>query len=786
MFTISSNDLPSIITDYNLPFFTVNQSSNTVFTFPFNFTATNDLIETEITDNFTIVDNTLTIVSPVDNPTLVIINGVSYDVTQFTFDGTNIIILNYTGSNPISIIVYGLMNSYPLTYKAIPTDFIPKPYSYLFYNYNYNGSLTYNRSFKGHPTLSLTFVIPTVNELSILSQFRNGKQFTFENIGYFVDKVSLTREGTIKRKGNWSVITIDMTGKWSTRGNTDRNPLDEPIFVEDLLDNKNYYELTQLCRSQNVYYTGKSIIINVPKNSKGLTTTIRDEIEKRAITIHGFPYYSNPNRIEIRTWAKTTVHYLSNADIIEPEYTIEFNGHGAIVDGFQLSNELRNAEIIIDNQTEDENKERTVLWEFENCQSFFDARNWFGERGVPKLPNGDVLKTPSGNFNNGGINCVVRKKTMLNGTEIMVEEWKYGLQYKMNEIYNIYGKITFLFPDNYWGLRESSKKYTVFDENGYITAEIKEGWTTAQFKKETAFETQELSKLIAVETDPAEVTRLNKELATYDFFRLPIDERTTYTLDDFRNYYADVQTENQIPPLFVRNTVIIDGSFQSIPDPSSTEEDPKPPLVTGRDFKEERNLILATPTTIENRKKTPEKYVEVVTTYNREGEFFQDVAIYNTITEMSGRPPVATKVDISESELIPIQPINDLTKYKYLLNTEGSERLDSRIITGSVSYPDIMDIDEIVEIAKTDYSMQNTQNAVTTKLKVRFSREYQEGDRLYWNNQMWVIFSISNTQLIERNIKTGVTLHSEGLELTLGKYLKPDIEITRLERENND
>ena len=748
------------------------------------------MIVEEIVEDISYNENThiLTIYIGDKTPISVIINGVYYYPTQFSFDGTYITLL-YVGIIPQSIIVNYLLDSYPIHLtKSIPTNTISKPYSHLFYRYNYNGSLTYNRSFKGHPTLSLTFVVPTVNELSVLTNFRNGNEFIFDTVGYFVDKVSLTREGTKLRQGNWSIINVDMTGRWTGRGNTDRNILDETVFVDTLTRNRSYYKLTELCNSLNVKYSGANIDINVPKNSKGLTSTIRDEIEKRAITIYGFPYYSNSNQIEIRKWGKTTLHFLSNADIIQPEYTIDYSGHGAIVDGVQLSNELRNAEITIENQTEDANKERIILWEFENCKSSFDARNWYGSMGVPKKQGGDILKTASGNFTNGGVNCVVRRKTILNGTEILVEEWKYGLAYLMNEIFDIYAKITFLFPSNYWGLRESTKKYTIYDKYGYITSEVKEGWTTTQYKKESAFETQEISKQIATTTNLDDLAILQKRLASFSFIRLPINEITTFTHEDFRLYYSDVQAENEgtkdeIPPYFVKNTLTVDDSFLSIPDPESTATDKKPPLATGRDFKEEKDILIYTSGSDTVIKKNPDKYTETVCTANREGEYFQDIAIHNTISEMSGRPSVANKIDISESEITDASQADDLSKYKYLLNTEGSDRIGSDIITGSVSYPDISDPDEIRKIALIDYSMQNSQNAVTTKLKVRYKNTYHEGDMLYWDNQKWVIFSISNTQTIERNIKSGVLLKNESLELTLGKYLTPAIRMTRIERD---
>ena len=456
-------------------------------------------------------------------------------------------------------------------------------------------------------------------------------------------------------------------------------------------------------------------------------------------------------------------------------------------------------------EIEEENKPKiTKRWEFENAKSLVDCQTpaqplSIGESiYILKNPTTDILRDPTIAFDTGGFTKTAHEITEENGVETArtTKTWGWiansletysaipkdatinadqnysrsiGLSENYRLIFTPYK--TFNFISGFWRQVSESRTIRKYDAEGYLIEEITTGKKLFRLKQDNsslegigtliqALETE----LAAAKTKEAEeknqlekrAIALRKLADAYRFTETePIYKKTTYVLHPLSRYFSDITKPwdkcDWIEPKFAHHTLTTETRRIVTENPGSTEEFPLLPISNGKEFREEQKI------TITSRKK-PGRFVTIRLLQNAEGENLeQKLKIANT-AEAIGRPSIHQRKEIIE----PLPPVPDNTnsaflsqkkqseenkQYKYLLNSPGSNELrvtsyELRVNNDSLSFPDVYDLDLAKKIAAVKLSIDNTTQAEILTLKTLYNPNYQEGDRIDFNGQEYVILGI--------------------------------------------
>jgi len=252
--------------------------------------------------------------------------------------------------------------------KSIITNTVNDPYPSFLKHYNYTGTITINRTWRGHPTATLQIITDT-NELpQIKNEFRNGKELNMFGIGFIVERLTDKRYGARTSAVRRVDVTINLIGKWGSQNRNSRSKVDELIS----LDNTNYTTLSQIASIAGFPYSGDDLTIYYEPDQR-IVINPRQEIERHALSLKGYIYYSNPNQVEIRPWISQPVDIISDYDIVDTTISTPRSGYGYIYGDVQLLEEFRNAKYSFD-IVSDSNFGVVTLFEYENCVNDVDLR----------------------------------------------------------------------------------------------------------------------------------------------------------------------------------------------------------------------------------------------------------------------------------------------------------------------------------------------------------------------------------------------------------------------------
>lgn len=698
----------------------------------------------------------------------------------------------------------GLLASYP----SIPLDTVAPPYPSVFTEWNIEGSISISRSFKGHPSCNLSFTTKAANESSVRSRLANGSFVIIWGIGYRVQSLDIVRLNRRRYPVGLIGVRIQLQGCWAQLGSTIRSPLDKQIALTSLGTTKT--NLAALASRSGVGYSGQNIGINVPKGTpKTATVTLRQELESRAITALSFPYYSSPNAVETRRYGNTAIHFLSEADLLCDELPFNLPGHGAYWDGVKIVEELNNA-VFNPAQTDDDNGDDISII----CDGDPKPEEPVTETTDEKT--GKTTKISLRNataFDTGGPTKTKTCTTYLNGQPLKAVTEKWGFIYSYIDVYAVSfsgNTAVATYSDwtdrtglkRYWFKIEQSTTIYTYDRHGYLIRVDRTGWTKVRFKTESADnpETVELAKQLKEMSlspaDPNEKAALETQIAIYQYpakfvlqsgflnnqsqeeqraVTLPINDTTYYELELLSARYDDIKTASgDVPPKFCRTERRTDFSYVLIDDPTSTKEEPKPPLSTGKNFEETTERVII-------RTKKPEAYKEVRSTSNQEGFFLRRTLKIAGEKDVKGRPPVhSPRLERSNSEFRNSTKVDN--SYKYIYWTHGAPVGPNDPEQGTISYPDINDPEKARQIAQVDYSMRNSASE-TVSLKVRYRPQYNEGDLISFSGRLYVIQSMSVNFVIERRQGEPRLRCPEGIDMKLGRYMQLPVYMRRVKKD---
>ena len=713
----------------------------------------------------------------------------------------------------------------PLPYTStLPTTYLAPPFPTIYYEYVIDGVVTYNRTFKGHPSCEFTFTTFNIYKDIIFENFRIGKLFTIANINYQVSGFSLSELNERKYPQDLIAVSVSFTGKWDS--NSDKNILDRPISLRHIYDeypqdNNGNNTLAQLANCIGVNLYGIIPIIKIPPDvdSKS-TTTLRQEIESRAVTVKSFPFYSDDN-LKLKRWDSYSGTFIADRDIINDEsIQIEYSGTSFPYQGIQLVKELWNARVELAQQNQEEiGEEDYQLTDYVNAENDYDLENPVHPRRSFSFYtqydsySKDILRLPTANFDNGGITKTKRVKTFRNGVEITTEEWTYGFNFTSNQVYDIDvetiapNQYRYTFQYNipfdiapllkpYWqlvkyvktakGFSDEENEYGV--KEWYLTIETTEGFEYVRPTQES--EALEVAQAKAdYATDQITLTEYNKIIEKYTAQKVVLDSpNTEYTLEPLSNYYDDIpqktpEDDNYVVPRFVRKKRTEEHIAQIKTDPTATEDEPKPDLIAGHSFVNIEETIILTPRNKTAKRRSPEIFqvTNYVISNSNNGNRSE-----LTVTQNAGRPTIQETLNPNVRPFSQ-RPDPNNTNTNIVINTPNSDKdvygIDLEecgdIEGETFSYPDIFDVDQVIDIAEVDLAMQNI-DAITVSLTLGKSYNLKEGDVVLWRNKYWLVKDISESHEIERG-----RVRLSDYTIKLGCYF-PKIPITKTNVPNNN
>jgi hypothetical protein len=314
------------------------------------------------------------------------------------------------------------------------------------------------------------------------------------------------------------------------------------------------------------------------------------------------------------------------------------------------------------------------------------------------------------------------------------------------------------------------------------------GYRKARPKQETeSLEMIRLDQELADGANPDDVAFLKELFTPKD---LPINAYSTYVLDNFSNYYDDIKPETKdegckdsqwVEPKFARLYESIDTSLEFGNNPNSTTDEILPAIAYGKNQRERKYIQIIIPESRTAKIRKPERFKETTYTQNQEGEGLSQGLNIGSANINDGRPSVQPRVEPADkvTAIARAKGKEDLASFNFwfscgtTINTSAPEK-------ESISFTYVDDENQAREVAALRLAKENTQNAFTCSINVRYRSYYQEGDIIQWDGRTWRILGVSDNQ----EITNGPIVDSVYLTLSLGQDLRPTVRMIRVASED--
>lgn len=740
---------------------------------------------------------------------------------EFVSSGGNLVIQVKSGESPVtgSTLAYSGLSSDSGT---TDTSEILPPYDStilsLAATWAIEGELNFNRSFRGHPSASFQFKALASDEDAIVEAFRNKTPIQIYGMPFQVAETTIDYLSKRKYPDGWIEVSVSLEGGYTYKSTQPVKPIKAPALAGWTKGTKTTIPVGQIANLAGLSYQGLPLPYIVEKDLNGqTTTTLEDAISDQELVYQGFVFWSNPNGVEVRSWGNTTTHYLAEADVYEVKSKSR-PGKEFIYQGTQLVDVYKNSPLTLDQDDENRGNEDAVpLLPKTICDPAQD----------PSIPPEDVadLRDPGRAFDNGGPTKTQRCTRYVGDAELEFTETVWGFAFCSLDVY-YYAVVSVVtgsppttqevpqylydnsvIPGDYWIPVKVTRGIYKYNQLGYKTEVIVSGTETRRLKSEGNRETLDLGLQQAAISDQieagglnaqqiadlnAQYNKLSDEVNAYRFnYVIPSNKTTTYNLAPFAGYYPDVATPqtdqsldpfDYIPPYFCIREATNELSYLNAPDPASTDTEPLPSIGVGKFFTQEKSIQIV------NVQEGQELFLESHSTENSEGTNLRDCLAIVQSNKVKGRPNAHDRSDVAITLIsnlpgrAPTTPVAlapvDPSQIKYLLNVEGSGYPADGPEQGGTSH-NTGNPETARAAAECEMSINNTQSAETLDITCKRNLAYQEGDRLWFKGASYVIFDVGWTEKIESGMLT-----CEGMQLKVGKYLRPTVTLTKAAQSN--
>lgn len=716
---------------------------------------------------------------------------------EFTFSGTGSATIYLQGNSQpppgTTFDLFYISNTY--TPQTLPTNEVPGPFPGFYQQWNVEAEVSFQRTFEGPPTCTIKIATIEENKGPILDAFRNKQPIQIYDMGFMVESTKFRHLPPNLYPDRWVEIEVQLTGRHQYQ--LEKIPVrllaaaanaqqTAPIKFVPIANFCNLARINPQTReySENgvgLAYTGVPLTVILPQDTAyEAANTVGSLLQEHVRLGEAFVYLSNPGAIETRQFGRTNTHYLSDADILS-ELNYSYPGQEFVFQGVQLASVLKNTEMSLQ-QTEQPNGgvfARTI------CDPAFDD---------PSIPPANIRELRDGNlcYDQGGPSKKRICRRFIGDTVMSETEIEYGFAFCATDVYyyatvNVNGQNVnqwiydqAINPRTFWRAIRSTT--TTYNRNqfGYLERIWTRGQVLTRLKQEGNKETLALRASLLSTNDSNTQSNLQKQIDAYRiFFPLPTEKTTEYDLEYFGSYFQDtpvfpndprVNAANFVPEMFASEEITTELSYGVYQDPAGTPQNPKPPIAVGKLFRQTKSTAITS--TVKGR----EAFIVTTETQNSEGSNLKNSLNIAPTEFVKGRPQPAERGDIRVvlSGPLPTGAI-DPNKYRYILNTVGNNYPTWASIQGSTSYPTYTP-EEGRRAAETESAIQNSQNSERLDVVVAYNRGYQEGDLIWVRGFLYVIFSISWTEQIYQ----GGDVRSDGMQLSLGRYLRPPVSLTYL------
>lgn len=414
-----------------------------------------------------------------------------------------------------------------------------------------------------------------------------------------------------------------------------------------------------------------------------------------------------------------------------------------------------------------------------------------------------------------------------NDTPVRTVEEIWGFAFTALEVYDAStGKLKGN-PSEYWKLLRRVTTEFTYDQGlggtggtGYLLKKVGRGFNTVRWKTEKTDNPETLD----FRGDSSEEATAQRKL--YEFFRIPVVEKFSQSLrimpertdeglfevipdcsaggsralinpDYAPPYYAEVQRTEKIS--FARRSNP-DNEGRSI----QAGDTFAPDLIVGSLEVYESQITGYTPPEYERKLVgsyggypvyrdgallSPAKWYKYNKKFSAQGQAIATAIEDISVEQGEGNPPLAeprranlfTKEEPEESQKDKI--LFDDNKYRHFIWTDGHFRTDP--ISGTESFSEAKTLNEALTAARTKLAIENWRNGYTETLQLTSYRgEIKEGDLITYfckgQYRRRVVISVNHTLNILGNID-GQPIVVGKTSLTLGKYLKPQLQSAKIE-----
>lgn len=568
--------------------------------------------------------------------------------------------------------------------------------------YNLSGTISINRSFEQHPTISFSLICNRQHIAAVRVLFSDyNKKHIFYGMafrcntratkirplkkypaGYY--EMSLSFQGYYQELLGEQVFVKQTAGTISANNSQYTDPacqLNKPnttatIGTSATNPNNATISLGEIASKAGFSYAGYGFQYEYPKSSPPDTTvSFSTALGDKPLTKGLYMCYSNATAVTTINWKGVPLYTNSDEFILSENLDEQKNLKPVAYNTMELSWDK-------EDETEEDNREDTK----NNKAPEFEYKAPTTKVVVsgdpnPNLPpaNDQVIKTLDLCFDKSGHRKNYIETTYLGTTVIKQFIRIYGYRYTAAQIYNSGSKQLLGSPASFWGIiEETTTNYLIDPATGYLLGNDVSGWRYGRYKQETD----------SLETVTLATTA---EKVPYQYVKIPITGATRYILKQYRDVYKDSQNvypyityqacnpltgkleyrakfdPSWVEPMFVAEEMTETCSFSSMPDPanaSRASSDPiKPPLTVGE------HKIVRSRTKVYRSKNTTtflgmskngnllsdlfigdvigasdeDRYTKFVSTFSAQDSSFSNSLEETKEEDSTGKPPQATR-----------------------------------------------------------------------------------------------------------------------------------------------
>jgi hypothetical protein len=740
--------------------------------------------------------------------------------------------------------------------KFIPPLLRP-PYPTLLNNLPLTGTIQLNRSFEQHP--SAQFELESTLSKSVLqSIFAPGGEFDLYGLPLRINSVSITELPRAIYPDARCKISVSFGGKWENRlsdpiflrsDGTNSPPTNTPFLDPDcqssLTNSSNKDTATTVAalfaKARITLVSPNLVDVKIDKDTpRDATTNPAQLLSERLRIANSFVRWSRTGFVEVvqinglQSWtyaeadilgevetsyegidksSKRTV-FIGNLnpplpDLINFPSTIQsppipiLRSESPTNLGFEYANVELTGEFLNPQEKVQETFQGSSKPRYVRLPSKKEERIEGDKNAHEPLEGVNTIKAMSLCFDIGGKTKTRTTVTEVAGTKIfeVLEIWgfiftAYGIRDDSRK-----GQLAGN-PQECWTLIKKTRTEYVYDsETGYLLYITEDGYNTVRYQQESADKPETL-----------QMKSNDKQLKSYNFFRIPVISRTSYVLKlmpehntdglfevikvcdrDGTSHYEPLINPDYAPPYYVEIERSESTAFASTRSPDNTTTKSYPDLIVGEES-EFTSIVTIAPAQyqiifdsrypgvqVQGEQTSPQKFSKYVKKFKAEGQAIATSLSEVSIEEGTGDPPVAQRRSPLYRREEQSQPrssdtVSDKDKYRYFIQTAGYSASDP--VGGSESFSAASTLNEALTAAKCKLAIENWRTGLTERLQIPGNLNIAEGDRFnYYCNGEYrqrVVLSVQHTLNI-LGIVDGMPRITAITALTLGRYITPNL-----------